>query len=108
MENKFANESELETLKKMINDISKMGVEKGLAKPVADNKGSVPGMNQFNAVAKRLMNSKDETVSSAAKLIHETVNGNQYKNGMLPIDIYTNMGKEFKKLYSHLRAKKNA
>jgi hypothetical protein len=108
MEVKFANASELETLKTMINDISKLGVGKGLVKPVADNKGSVPGMNQFNAVSKRLMNSHDETVASAAKQVHETVNGNEYKKGMLPIEVYTNTCKELKKLLTHLRAKKNA
>ena len=108
MENKFASASELETLKTMINDISKLGVGKGLVKPVADNAGSIPGMNQFNAVSKRLMNSHDEAVAKAAKQVHEAVNGSPYKKGQLPMDVYTNTCSEMKKLFSHLRAKKNA
>lgn len=107
MDIKFADASELETLKTMIKDISKLGVEKGIGKAVADNAGSVPGMNTFNAVSKRLMNLKDEAVVNAAVQIHETLNGDKYKKGMLTTEAYTNTCQDFKKLFSYLRAKKN-
>jgi len=107
MDIKFANASELETLKTMINDISKLGVQKGVVKTVADSVGSGVTMNQFNAVCKRLINQKNEEVAGAALKIHDTLNGNPYKKGMLPTEVYTNICIEFKKLFSYLRAKKN-
>jgi len=107
MDIKFASASELETLRTMINDISKLGVQKGVGKAVAEAVGSSVAMNQFSAVCKRLINQKNEEVANAALKIHETLNGNPYKKGMLSVDVYTNICLEFKKLFSYLRAKKN-
>lgn len=108
MDVKFANASELETIRTMINDISKLGVQKGVVKPANEAAGSSVTMNQFNGVCKRLINQKNEEVSGAALKIHETLNGNPYKKSMLPIEVYTDICIEFKKLFSYLRAKKNA
>ena len=107
MDIKFANASELETLRVMIKDVAKLGVEKGVVKAVVERAGSGTGMSQFTAVCKRLINTKNEEVASAALKIHDTLNGDQYKKGMLSIEVYTNTCKEFKKLFSYLRAKKN-